>query len=96
MAVYTCAGSQYCKWAECGEEKEELQREIKHHLLLGRTRFNEQDICLLNINVGDLESLSGDTQYCCLLAIWAARVKIMLKEMQLSSIAHENTRRRRT
>ncbi len=64
------------------EKKEELQREIEHQILLGGTGLDEQDRYLLEINVGDLETSSGEDQYYWLLAIRAARVDRRLKEMQ--------------
>ena len=63
------------------ERKEELQREIEHQILLGGTGLDEQDRYLLEINVGDLETSSGEDQYYWLLTIRAARVDRKLKEM---------------
>ena len=77
------------------ERKEELQREIEHQIMLGGTGLEEQDRYMLEINIGDLETSSGDDQYYWLLAIRAARVDRMLTEMQLVSVAHERARRRR-
>ena len=77
------------------ERKEELQREIEHQILLGGTGLDEQDRYLLEINVGDLETSSGEDQYYWLLAIRAARVDRKLKEMQRASDAREHTGRRR-
>ena len=77
------------------ERKEELQREIEHQILLGGTGLDEQDRYLLEINVGDLETSSGEDQYYWLLAIRAARVDRRLKEMQLNSVASKRARRRR-
>ena len=77
------------------ERKEELQREIEHQILLGGTGLDEQDRYLLEINVGDLETSSGEDQYYWLLAIRAARVNRKLEEMQRASDAREHTGRRR-
>ena len=77
------------------ERKEKLQREIEHQILLDGMRLDEQDRYLLEINVGDLETSSGDDQYYWLLAIRAAKVNSMLKEMQLDSVARKRARRRR-
>ena len=77
------------------ERKEELQREIEHQILLGGTGLDEQDRYLLEINVGDLETSSGEDQYYWLLAIRAARVDRKLKEMQRASDAREHAGRRR-
>ena len=77
------------------ERKEELQREIEHQILLGGAGLDKQDRYLLEINVGDLETSSGEDQYYWLLAIRAARVDRRLKEKQLNSVARERVRRRR-
>ena len=77
------------------EMKEELQREIEHQLMLGGTGLDEQDRYLLEINVGDLESSSGEDQYYWLLAIRAARVDRRLKEMQMAGNARGHAGRRR-
>ena len=77
------------------ERKEELQREIEHQVMLGGTGLDEQDRYLLEINVGDLDTSSGEDQYYWLLAIQAARVDRRLKEMQAADNAREHTRRRR-
>ena len=50
---------------------------------------------ILEINVGDLETLLGDNQYYWLLVIGAARVNRMLKEPQVVGHASELARRRR-
>ena len=77
------------------ERQEDLQREIEHQILLGGTGLDEQDIYLLEINVGDLETSSGEDQYYWLLAIRAARVDRRLKEMQMAGNAREHARRSR-
>ena len=77
------------------ERKEELQREIEHQVMLGGTGLDEQDRYLLEINVGDLETSSGEDQYYWLFAIRVARVDRRLKEMQVTDNAREHTRRRR-
>ena len=77
------------------ERKEELQREIEHQVLLGGTGLDEQDRYLLEINMGDLDTPSGEDQYYWLLAIRAARVDRRLKEIQVAGNTREHTRRRR-
>ena len=77
------------------KRKEELQREIEHQILLGGTGLDRQDRYLLEINVGDLETSSGDDHYYWLLAIRAARVDRRLKELQGAGNACERARRRR-
>ncbi len=70
-------------------------REIEHQVMLGGTGLDEQDRYLLEINVGDLDTSSGEDQYYWLLAIHAARVDRRLKEMQATDNAREHLRRRR-
>ena len=77
------------------ERKYELQRDIEHQLLLGGTVLDEQDRYQLEINVGDLNTSSGEDQYYWLLAIQAALAGRRLKEMQVTSNAKEHARRRR-
>ena len=62
------------------ERKEDLQREIEHQSLLGGTGLDEQDRYLLEINMGDLNTSSGEGQYTWLLAIQAARAGRRLKD----------------
>ena len=77
------------------KRKKELQREIEHHALLGGIGLDKQDLYLLEINVGDLDTPSGEDKYDWLLAVRAARVDRRLKEMQVAVNARERTRRRR-
>ena len=56
------------------ERKEELQKEIEHQILLGGAGLEEQDRYLLEINVGDLETSSGDNPYYWIVAMRAGRV----------------------
>ena len=77
------------------KRRKKLQREIEHQMLLGGTQLDEQDRYLLEMNVGDIETSSGEDQYYWLLAIRAARVDRRLKEMQVAINAREHARRRR-
>lgn len=45
------------------ERKEKLQREIEHQIMLGGAGLEEQDRYLLEINMGNLETSSGEDQY---------------------------------
>ena len=75
------------------KRKKELQREIEHHALLGGIGLDKQDLYLLEINVGDLDTPSGEDKYDWLLAVRAARVDRRLKEMQVTGNAREHARR---
>ena len=79
---------------EAVERKEEVQREIKYQILLGGTGLDKQDRYLLEINVEDLETPSGDDQYYWRLAIRSAKVDSMLKEIQVVGATSEHARRR--
>ena len=45
------------------ERKEELQREIEDQIELGGTVLDQQDIYLLDINLEDLDTSTGEDQY---------------------------------
>jgi hypothetical protein len=53
--------------------KEELQKAIEDELELGGEGLAEEDLYLLEINLDDLETTSGEDQTYWLLAIRAAR-----------------------
>jgi hypothetical protein len=53
--------------------KEELQRAIEDELELGGEGLAEEDLYLLEINLDDLETTSGELQAYWLLSIRAAR-----------------------
>ncbi len=53
--------------------KEEIQREIKEQMELGPTRLLAEDQWMLEVNLGDMESSSGEKEEYWLLAIRAAR-----------------------
>ncbi len=59
--------------------KEELQREIEKQLELGVTGLLEEDQWLIEINLGDMESNSGEQEEYWLVAMKAAREAAMLK-----------------
>ena len=54
-------------------QKKELQRAIKDELMLGGEGLAEEDLFLLEFNMGNLKSTSGDDQAYWLLAICAAQ-----------------------
>ena len=59
--------------------KEELQTEIEEQRDLGGEGLREEDEYLMEINLDDLESSSGETQQYWLLAIRAARLAQQLE-----------------
>ena len=61
------------------QRKERLQTEIEQELLLGGEGLEEADRFLLEINLEDLETTSGETQAYWLLAISAARAARLLR-----------------
>ena len=61
------------------QRKERLQTEIEQELLLGGEGLEEADRFLLEINMEDLETTSGETQAYWLLAISAARAARLLQ-----------------
>ena len=69
--------------------KEELQKLIQDQIELGGAGLAEEDQFLLEINLEDLESTSGETQEYWLLAILAARELIRLRA-QLQTAAETN------
>ena len=59
--------------------KEKLQKEIEDQIELGGDGLAEEDRWMLEINLDDLESTSGETQEYWLLAILAAREARLLR-----------------
>ena len=66
------------------QRKEKLQKEIEDPILGGRG-LEEEDKFLLEINLEDLETTSGDTQEYCLLAITSAREARLLREQSAAN-----------
>lgn len=62
--------------------KEEIQQFIEDQLDLGGEGLDEQDKFLLDINLGDLETSSGEDQHYWLLQIQAARQDRALREQE--------------
>ena len=75
--------------------KEELQREIEDRIELGGSGLDEQDRYLLEINLEDIETSTGEDQYYWLIAIRAARADRILRRWQQESVTGERTRERR-
>ena len=76
--------------------KEEIQRFIEDQLELGEEGLDERDHYLLEINLDDLESSSGEEQHYWLLQIEAARREMALREEnQNNNVAGQNQRRSR-
>ena len=62
------------------ERKEKLQSEIETQIQLGGEGLEPEDRFLLEINLEDLETSSGETQEYWLMAILAAREAALLQE----------------
>ena len=77
------------------KRKEELQREIEDQIELGGAELDEQDGYLLEINLEDLETSTGEDQYYWIIAIQAARADQILRRRQQESVTGERTRERR-
>ena len=69
--------------------KEELQKLIEEQIELGGEGLDDDDKFLLEINLEDLETTSGETQEYWLLAILAARDARILREQEQSEL-HQN------
>ena len=80
---------------KAAERKEELQREIEYQIELGGSGLDEQDRYLLEINLEDLETSTGEDQYYWLIAIRAARADRILRRQQQESVTGEQTKERR-
>jgi hypothetical protein len=63
-------------------KKEELLLEIEHQRDLGDAGLLEEDKYLAEVNLGDLETTSGECLHCWLLAIKTARKTKLLQEQQ--------------
>ena len=74
------------------ERKEELQKAIEEEIEVGGAGLDEQDRYLLEINLEDLETSSGEDQYYWLLAIRAARDDRILRRRQQERVAGKRTR----
>ena len=76
--------------------KEKLREEILDQIELGEDGLEEADRYLLDINLGDLDSTSGERQEIWLLAIQAAREarRLRLEEDTATSVAASTPRRR--
>lgn len=61
-------------------KKEELQKAIDDELELGGEGLAEEDLYLLEINLDDLVTMSGEDQTCWLMAIQATRVRRTLQQ----------------
>ena len=71
------------------ERKEELQREIEDKIELGGAGLDEKDRYLLEINLEDLETSTGEDQYYWIIAIRAARSDRTLRRRQQDSATGE-------
>ena len=71
--------------------KEELQSLVEDQLELGEDGLEEEDKYLLEINLDDLTTTSGETQTYWLLEIRAARVARVLQENETNTNAAGQT-----
>ena len=80
---------------KAAEKKEELQMEIKYQIELGGAGLDEQDRYLLDINLEDLETSTGEDQYHWLISIQASRDDKILRRRHQESVTGEETRERK-
>ena len=80
---------------KAAERKEELQRKIEDQIELGGAGLDEQDRFMLEINLEDLETSTGEDQYYWLIAIRATRADRILRRRQQESVTGKQTRERR-
>ena len=73
------------------QRKEKLQKAIEDQLELGGSGLEEEDRFLLEINLEDLETTSGETQEYWLLAIIAAREARLLRAQSTATQVTEPT-----
>ena len=71
---------------DAAEKKELLQLEIEKQIELGGEGIDEQDCYLLDINLSDLECLSEENQYHCIILIQAAREDRQLKILEQNKL----------
>ncbi len=67
------------------QQKEKLQQLIEDQIELGGEGLDDDDKFLLEINLDDLESTSGETQEYWLLAIQAAREARLLRQQEATA-----------
>ena len=70
-------------------KKEELQRLIEEQLAMGEESLEEEDRYLLEVNLEDLETTSGESQTYWLLAIQAAREAAALRTVDDDTVVVE-------
>jgi hypothetical protein len=72
--------------------KEELRRHLEEQIALGGEGLAEEDQYLLEINLDELETTSGEEQTYWLLALRAARAAYLLRELEEDSVNAGETR----
>lgn len=72
---------------KAAQKKEELQKLIEDQIELGGKGLDKQDRYLLDINLEDVETSSGEDQYYWLVEIQAAREDRVLRRQQQNSAA---------
>ena len=71
--------------------KEELQKEIEYQIQRGGEELAEDDKYLLEINLEDMETTSGERQKFWILAIQAALKAKILRDSEINTSANVNT-----
>ena len=79
---------------KAAQRKQELQAEIRRQIEQGGERLDEQDRYLLEINLEDLEHLSGEDQHYCMISIQAAREFRQLKVTEMNRAVETQEERR--
>ena len=72
--------------------KESIQQEIEEQMERGKEGLLEKDHWMIEVNLGDMETTSGEQEEYWLLAIRAARVAAMIKRQRDQTAQHNTAR----
>ena len=72
--------------------KEEIQREIEEQMEMGTDGLLDEDLWMMEVNLGDMETTSGEQEEYWLVAIRAAREAAMLTWQRTQQAREEPTR----
>jgi hypothetical protein len=72
--------------------KESIEQEIKKQMEQGKEGLLEEDHWMMEVNLGDMETTSGEQEEYWLMAIRAAQVAAMIKRQQNRTAQHNTTR----
>jgi hypothetical protein len=72
--------------------KELIQQEIEEQMERGKEGLLEEDHWMMEVNLGDMETTSGEQKEYWLLAIRAAQVAAMIKRQQHRTAQHNTAR----